>query len=89
MIKQNKIKNELEMEKIYPERFYSPRELVKLKVVPWNSAMTFGYRLKEQQWINIFKPMVEKKGKRNYTHIQGSNVLDFMALASQGKIKIN
>ena len=76
----------MSLQEINPDEFYTPRKLVAMNVVPWKGAMTFNRKLKEEHWIEIFKPLVEiVEGKRKL-YIKGDNIIKFQALASQGKL---
>ena len=74
----------MSLQEINPDEFYSPRKLVAMKVVPWKGAMTFDRKLKQEQWIEIFKPLIEiVEGKRKI-YIKGDNIIKFQELASKG-----
>lgn len=74
---------------IIPTKYYSSKKLVEMKILPWGSAMTFNKRLKEQYWIDIFKPIITSHGKRKFTYIQGANIINFQQLAELGRLNIN
>ena len=69
-------------------RYYSAAQVVRLGVLPWKSAVTFNRRLQEQQWIDIFNPIVEQKKILKRYHIKGENIIKFLELAEAGKLTI-
>ncbi len=69
------------------EKFYSPRKLVQMKIVPWG-IMTFNRRLKEAKWNDLFNPIVETRNGRTLKYIKGDRIIMFLELAANGKLNV-
>lgn len=76
------------MEDIIATKFYSPKKLVKMGILPWASAMTFKKRLQEPEWKALFNPVIEVRGSRKMIHIKGENIIKFQQLAANGELNI-
>lgn len=76
------------MEEIIATKFYSPKKLVKMGILPWKSSMTFKKRLQEPQWKELFNPLIEVKNNRQLIHIKGVNIIKFQELAANGALNI-
>lgn len=78
----------MNMEEIIATKFYSPKKLVKMGILPWASAMTFKKRLQEPQWKELFNPLIEDNNGREMIYIKGENIIKFQELAANGKLNI-
>lgn len=76
------------MEELIATKYYTPKKLVKMNVLPWASAMTFKSRLMEPQWKEIFKPIIETKNGRDMIYIKGEYIINFVKLAANGELNI-
>lgn len=68
------------------EKYYSAKQITDMKILPWNSNTTFTKALREQKWIDIFKPITEVKSNHTRFYIQGKNIIKFKELADNGNI---
>ena len=66
------------VEQINPNKYYTITEVSRMGILPWSSPMTFGKKLKEQRWIEIFNPFVEMIGRREFKKIRGENIIKFL-----------
>ena len=76
---------EQEKQIIDPDRYYSPRKLVCMKILPWSSAMTFNKKLKEPKWKELFNPIVDTSSGRIFMRIKGENIITFLTMAKDGQ----
>lgn len=71
---------------INPTKYYSPRKLVAMDILPWKSAMTFKKKLGEPRWKQLFNPFTEIVNGQTVHRVKGSNIIKFIELTSQGQI---
>ena len=71
---------------IDPERYYSPRGLICMRILPWRNAVTFTKRLKEESWRKVFNPIIERQKNKTVIHIKGENIIKFLELAANGQL---
>lgn len=76
----------MDPENIEPAKYYSPRQLVKMGVLPWRSAYTFGRMLREEKWRDVFKPVASEKKNGTRFLIKGENVRAFLQAADKGEL---
>ncbi len=83
----NTNEHHMNREEIDPQKYYSATKVSKMGILPWSSVMTFTRALREEQWSKIFNPIVEKKDKSQRFYIKGENILAFIKMAEDGKLK--
>ena len=66
------------IDQINPNKYYSITEVSRMGILPWSSPMTFGKKLKEQRWIDIFNPFIEVVGRREFKKIRGEYIIKFL-----------
>lgn len=66
------------LDQIDKDKYYSAKSVVDNKFVHWKSRMTFVGKLRQQKYIEIFNPIVEKAGKTNRFYIKGANIINFL-----------
>jgi len=74
----------MDSNKIEPARYYSVRQLMKMNVLPWRSAMTIAKALKEERWKEVFRPMVDQKEKSTRMYVKGERILEFIEATRRG-----
>lgn len=72
---------------INPDKYYSAKKVSQMGVLPWSSNMTFIKNLKDPYWAAIFNPIIEQKKNTKRFYIKGQNIIDFIQLAKEGKLK--
>ena len=68
---------------INPEKYYSPREIGKMKILPW-STISFRKKLKQTEWRLFFNPIVETIKEKDHIHIKGEYIIKFIKAAENG-----
>lgn len=74
------------MEEIISHKYYSPRKLVTLGILPWTSAMTLKKKLTQEKWLAIFNPIMVQLNGRTITYIKGENIIKFKEMADNGHL---
>ena len=78
------------MNTIDPEKYYTPSEIAKNKLLPWaTNIQTFMTRLKRETSDEIYKPIkITTKTGATRLHIKGQTLIDLLALADEGKLQL-
>jgi len=63
---------------IIPEKMYSAKAVVDLKVLNFTSRNTLYKMLKEKSWQEVFKPVIVKKDILTMYYIKGQNIINYL-----------
>lgn len=66
------------IDKVNKDKYYTAKAVVDNGFVHWKSRMTFVKKLREQRYIDVFKPIVEKAGKTSRFYIKGENIINYL-----------
>ena len=72
------------LKNIDPQKYYSAKSVVDMKVLPWINRSTFSKKIIKYE--NIFKPKREQKAIMPRIFIKGENIIKFIKLFEQNKL---
>jgi len=73
---------------IKADKYYSSLAIIKMGVLPWDSAMTFNNKLNDEKWKEIFKPMIETHKTSKSYKVKGENIIKFINSLEKGDIQL-
>jgi len=73
---------------IKADKYYSSLAIIKMGILPWDSAMTFNAKLNDEKWKEIFKPMIETHRTSKSYKIKGYNIIKFIEALEKGEVNI-